>query len=161
MAACGLAGAVLGCQSAGRKPASPSVSPRGEITEIHLLSSPAAVNFEAAGGAAGFAVRIYASNPSSPKTVPIRAGTLEILMFDGAVPARALSQAKPLRVWSYPAGSLQAHARTSPVGISYPLTALWGEAKPAQDRITVAACYTAPQGTKIYSAAAIIFVSTR
>ena len=153
--------ALLGCHSAEPKSAGPVPGGDGPLTEIHLLSSPAAVNFESLGGAAGFAVRIYASDARHPKTVPIRAGTLEILMFDGILTSATASSAKPLRVWTYPADALAPSARMTSVGTCYLLTALFGEIKPIQDRITVLACYTAPQGAKIYSAPAILFVSAR
>lgn len=152
---------VVGCQSSKPKSGRRLPSPTTELSELHLLSALAAVSPEGGGGSTGFAVRIYASSQKSAKTVPIGGGTVEILMFDGIVPSQSGTIPKPLRVWNYTARELAAYGKVGPVGASYSVTLPWGEAKPTQDRITVVACYTSPQGKKLYSAPATVFVSAQ
>jgi hypothetical protein len=154
--------AMAGCQSTKPKPTRPAAVTGGDdIAEIHLLSSPAAVNFDSAGGAAGFAVRVFASSPRSAKTVAIGKGSVEIQMFDGVVSGATASSAKPLRVWSFTAEELRPYLRQSAIGSSYTLTLLWGQDKPTQNRITIVAGLSSPRGRKIYSALTTIFVSVR
>ncbi len=148
--------ASAGCTTTGAGK-SPFVS-RENISQLNLLSMPMALNLDNRPGADGFAVKVYASNPSLPKTVEIENGTLEILMFDGVVTGSALTTTKPLHVWSFPASDLRAHATVSSIGTGYRFTLLWGTDQPASDRATILARYTPAQGPPVYSASTSLAV---
>jgi hypothetical protein len=159
-----LAGALLlaGCKTTdGSKPSKPAPLGASDITELHLLAAASAISLDDQGHVAGFPVRVYASSPASPETVPIVKGTLDILMFDGTVTPATVAASQPLRAWSFTADQLRARARVTTVGTSYLLTLLWGEQRPTEDRITVVGRYNHPQGVKLYSALATVFVQNR
>jgi hypothetical protein len=116
------------------------------------------VNFDGVPGPDGVSLRIYAGNPREPKRLPIKAGTLEVLIFDGVVGADQVETAKPVHVWSYPAETLAEYAQKTSIGMSYVLTPTWGADKPTRNRATVVARYLSPQGRKVYSGPASVFV---
>jgi hypothetical protein len=157
----GLCAIQAGCHAPQPQTGRVTAASGGDITELHMITSPAAVNFGGTTGPAGFAARVYASSPQSPKTVPMARGTLEIQMYDGVVTAATGASARPLKVWTFSGEALRSRAKVSSVGTSYLLTLLWAESKPTHDRITIVACLNTEPQTKIYSAAAIIFVSAR
>ncbi len=96
-----------------------------------------------------------------PKALPIARGTLELLMYDGLLKLGGSESQKPLRTWSYTADELKDYAYKTVIGTSYGLTPLWGDAKPTENRITVIARYTSPEGVKISSAPSVISVPAR
>ena len=61
------------------------------IEAIHVFALPVALNLDNSPGPDGFGVTIYASAASPAKGLPITTGKIEILMFDGALPPRGLS----------------------------------------------------------------------
>jgi hypothetical protein len=127
------------------------------IQEINLFCAPAAMSFDNVPGPDGISVRIYAGNFRQPKPVAITSGTLEILLFDGAVTADELAKAAPLHVWSLPAQELGRHVQKTSVGISYTLALRWGKDKPTRNRVTVVARYLSPDGGKVHSAPTVVF----
>jgi hypothetical protein len=128
------------------------------IVEINMLTAPSALNFDGVPGPDGISLRIYAGNPRLPKCLPITAGTLEILLFDGLLQAGEVKSAQPLIVWSYPADELPRFARKSSIGVSYVFTPRWGPHRPKRNRATAVARYLPPDGASISSAPAAMFV---
>jgi hypothetical protein len=157
--ACLLLALLAGCASRPPGAAGPSAIAASPIDEVHLLSVPAALNLDQLPGADGFAVKIFAGNRKQPKPVSVTSGTLEILMFDGVLKDRNPSTAKPLRIWSFSASQLKDHLEKTSIGASYRFTLLWGEAKPAQENITILARYVSTAGATIYSAPSTISVA--
>lgn len=153
----------LGCVSGG-----PSTQPRlqpaadsGPVDEINLLAIPVALNLDARPGPDGFVIKIYASNKKRPKPVPLENGTLEVLMFDGIPGTTAELSAPPLRTWTYPGDSLRQYEIRTSIGIGYQFAPQWGDAPPAQSRISVVARYTSREGATVTSAPSIISVALK
>jgi hypothetical protein len=134
---------------------------RPAIEAIHLYAVPVALNFDQAPGPDGFAARIYASNGRSSKGVPIKSGTLDVLMFDGGVKESELTTREPLRVWTYTAAELRELARKTSLGTGYYLSPRWDDAKPTRERFGVVARYTALPGVTIYSASSTISMTLK
>lgn len=128
------------------------------VEKIILLSAPAAVDLDQLPGADGIAIRIYASNRQTAKTIPVTAGTLEILMHDGVAIAGDLKSLKPLKTWSLTAAELRPYARSTTFGVCYSLLLSWGDARPTKPSITVLALYRSPQGPGFYSGPSTITV---
>jgi hypothetical protein len=126
------------------------------IDHVHLICRPAAANFDSEPGPDGIGVTLYASSPAEPKTVRIAEGTLQVLLFDGVVADDAISGLEPFRVWTFTAEDLQQLRFMGSLGVCYPLSLRWGDAKPAQARMTVIARYTPPFGAVLQSAAGVI-----
>jgi hypothetical protein len=146
-------GCASGRSAGGASPGGPS----GAIQELSLFSAPVAVNFDGLPGPDGLSLRVYAGNAQLPKSLPIKTGTLEVLMFDGLIKAEEAATAKPLHVWSYPATDLIGYGQKTSIGMSYVLTPLWGKDKPTKNRVTVLVRYLPPQGITLYSAPTVIF----
>ncbi len=104
----------------------------GPIDELVLLSAPAAVDVEPAPGPDGVAVRLYATSQAKSKSLAISNGKVEILMFDGTIKEETPSTVQPLKVWSNSASELRPFATRTTIGVSYPLTLLWGNARPGE-----------------------------
>lgn len=132
-----------GCASRG---AGRSLLGRPSIDEIHVLTMPMALNLDQNPGADGFAVKIYAIDQAHPKSVAVTAGSLEVLIYDGMVPAAALATNAPIRRWEFGASDLAAYAQSTSVGVVYALTPTWRDGKPPGEKITVTACYLPPGG---------------
>ena len=69
------------CSSTGSKPLFPASS--GTPTQLNIITAPVGLNLDNRPGLDGFSVKVYANAGSNPKTVSIRSGMLEVLMFDG------------------------------------------------------------------------------
>ena len=76
---------VLGAGCVSDKKPPPPIPPvvAGTLEQIHMLTSPFAVNMDGMPGPDGIAAKVYAGSESQPRFFPIESGTLEILMFDG------------------------------------------------------------------------------
>jgi len=148
---------LAGCGTA-RDGNSDTARPSKGIGELHLLAVPLAINSDQSPGADGFAVKVYAVDPTRPKTQPIGEGTLEILMFDGLIPGTFPGTNSPRHVWTYPAIQLPRYKHTGIVGDGYEFTPHWTTNQPKADQITVAARYRPLQGPPVLSAPSIITV---
>ncbi len=142
-----LVGLLVGC--AGRPGGTSAAS--SPVDTLVLLSAPTAVDVAPAPGPDGIEIKIYALTKSKSKPIAITSGKLEVLLFDGVINEQTPADVKPLRVWTRPAADLKGFANKTAIGVSYPLTLLWGESRPKQDMITIVARYIAPDGRTIYS----------
>ncbi len=131
------------------------------IGALHLFGAPLALDFDGNPGADGFAVTIYASNGTQARGLPIRTGTMEVLMFDGIPHAQGATMTEPSRTWTFTAKQLESYAHKHAIGIGYRLTLSWAETLPSRDRITVLARYTSPKGGTISSGQSTIAVLVR
>ena len=150
-----------GCATDPKKPAGASATARVPFDQLEMLCAPVALDFDKIPGPDGFSVRIYAMSSRPPKAQPIDRGTLELLMYDGLLKAGGAEAQSPLCSWSYTAEELQGYAYKTKIGTSYGLTPVWGDTQPKQNRITVIARYTSPEGLKITSAPSVISVPAR
>jgi hypothetical protein len=139
---CALAALILlltGCAAGRRGSAS-------TINELHLFGLPTTLHLDHKPEPDGFAVRVYASNHQHAKGIPIKQGSLEILMFDGAVNTQSNPLPKPRRVWNFDADQLKSYSGTSKIGLGYRFALRWDDAAPTRDRITILARYQSPRG---------------
>jgi hypothetical protein len=134
---------------AGHHPAAPTTPL--PLSELHVLSMPVALNFDKVPGADGFVVKVYGVSLKQPKTVPIRQGTLEVLMYDGALTG-SLTDLTPVHVWRFTASELKPFEITTSIGTGYNLALKWEQDHPKEKRVTVIARYQAEDGTFLYSA---------
>jgi hypothetical protein len=129
------------------------------IDQLHLLVTSVALDLDGKPGPDGIGVRVYASRPGSSGAVPVKTGTLELLMYDGAHVREQLASLQPRHLWTYPADKLKPYLQKTSIGTSYRFAALWGDDKPTSDRVTLIARYTGPDNRQIYSAPSSIPVS--
>lgn len=112
------------------------------ISELHLFGLPSAVDLDGRPGPDGITVRIFASTATEPRGVPIRSGTLEILLFDGPLPPGQPLPSKPLHVWSLTPQQLLPLASESKLGTGYQLTLPWTGTPPTRASVSVIARHT-------------------
>jgi hypothetical protein len=127
------------------------------ITEINMLAVPVALNLDSLPGPDSVAVKIYAGNLREARPIPIVAGTLELLMFDGVL-KKSSNAPTPLHVWSYPARELKRYEFKASIGIGYEFTASWTTNKPAAAKVTLISRYLSESGSPIYSAPSTISI---
>jgi hypothetical protein len=147
LAGCATTTATPSSPSTGAKPAS-SGKGRDGIDELHLFGIPVALNLDGLQGADGIGVRVYASSAARAQGLPIRRGTLEILMFDGALgTATDPGALKPRQVWSFPAADLKGYTATTSIGTGYQFALRWGTSRPTRDNVSILARYRPPDGS--------------
>ena len=133
----------------------------GAIQELHLLVLPVPLRSNQPGTPDGFAVRVFASSRTHAKGVPIRAGTLDLLMYEGALGDADPRTTKPARTWSFPAAGLPTNATVSSLGVGYQFALGWQGLPPTQNRLSIVARLTPTAGAALYSAPSIISLSGR
>ena len=121
------------------------------MDEINLVTMPVPINLESLPGIDGVVVKIYAVDYKLPRTQPINAGTLEVLMYDGLVRGSADETNQCRHRWTFPAADLAGYASTTTIGVGYSFRLGWGKDHPQQDKITLVARYQPPQGKPVYS----------
>ncbi len=125
-----------------------STGGRGSDVEVHLFTVPVAMNLEGNGGADGIGVRVYFSTPGGVRGIPLRKGTLEILMYNGMVSSGNMKETPPLKVWSFEASRLAGFEDQNALGIVYQLPLKWQKARPSARIISVVARYRSAQGVE-------------
>jgi len=123
------------------------------VQELHLLVLPVTMPPTQPGRAGGLVVRVFASSRARAKGLPIRAGTLEIMAYDGAVPDAASPGIKPAQTWAFPAARLADFAGTSSLGTGYELQLPWQGPRPTGGRLAVVARLVMPRGGVIQTTA--------
>lgn len=93
-------------------------------------------------------IRFYSGQPVRAVTVN---GTLELLLFQGVVPAGRIAQAKPMRTWSFAGRPLRELAEPDLVGCYHMLRLDWGNLPPPVGSVTLIARYRPPEGQWLYS----------
>lgn len=148
----------VGCASNGQ-PGSRSVRRSGDaVEELHLITVPVALKLDAKPDSSGFAVKVFAGNPTRPKPFAIKTGTLEILMFDGVLKKEVAAIPAALRTWSFPVSELRKHELKASIGVGYQFALMWGEARPATNKITIVVRYRGPGESVVHSAPAVIML---
>lgn len=117
---------------------------------------PGALKFDQAGATNGFAVRIFASDRSRAKGIPIRSGTLEVLGYEGSPYETNPRSMTPAQIWSYPAESLPPFAISTSLGTGYDLALPWQGQRPTNNRLTLVVRHTPVSGTALFSAPSVI-----
>jgi hypothetical protein len=133
----------------------------GRIDSLHVFSVPVALDLDGLPGPDGFGVTLYASKAAAARGVPITAGKIEIMMFDGAPQEDKKTNATPRRVWSYSSGELKNQVIRTSLGTGYRFAPRWGEVPPLQSRITIVARYLPPDGPAVQSAPTTIAVTSK
>ena len=153
---------VAGCTSEEPRRERPVVRPGPDrIEELHLFGLPVALELDGRPGPDGIGVRLYASARGTARGLAIRRGTLDVLMFEGAVDPELLRTTPPHEVWSFPATDLQAMSARTSLGVGYQLALRWAKRPPRSGAVTVMARYLSPDGQVLYSAPDVITTSLR
>ncbi len=127
------------------------------VQELHLLVLPVALPTPAAPRPTGLVVRVFASSRARAKGLPIRAGTLEIMAYDGHLPGSASPSLQPAQTWVFPAASLAAFAATGSLGTGYELELPWQGPRPTGGRLGIVARLVPPRaGPAIVTAPSVI-----
>lgn len=148
----------VGCASSGQ-PGSPSVRRSGDaVEELHLITVPVALKLDTKPDSRGFAVKVFAGNSTRPKPFAIRTGTLEILMYDGVLKKEATAAPTALRTWSFSVSELRKHELKASIGVGYQFALMWGEARPATNKITIVVRYHGPRESVVQSTPAVIML---
>jgi hypothetical protein len=150
-----LALAAAGCHSTPKPAAAPSQP--GEITQVHIISMPVALNTDGAPGPDSISVKVFFNDTEHPKTIRMTRGILDIMMFDGALAAEKTNRVL-LRDWTFDPAGLAAYEFTGGVGAGYEFTLPWGANRPSRRIVTVGARYTRPSGEMVFSSPASITV---
>jgi hypothetical protein len=134
---------LLGCQSA-------RLGGQEWIVQLNLITVPVALDLDNQPGVDGISVKVYASAEANPKPVPIRAGSLELLLFDGPFHRQA-SQPPILKQFRFTPDELRPGEFTAKIGTGYQLSLAWGTNIPSQRIMSVAARYTHADGQMVLS----------
>lgn len=134
---------------------------RAGFDELRMLTSPAALNLDHSPLPNGISVQVYALSRSSSKTVPITAGELELLIFDGVARMEDLHELEPHLSWTYPAEQLRRIASQSVAGIGYGFILRWDHKRPKSNSITVVARYRMGENRFIYTSPVSIALTDR
>lgn len=126
------------------------LSSPGEIVQLSVITMPVALNMDDRPGVDGFSLKVYANDATHPKTVPIREGTVEVIVWDGTLFGKT-NPPPPLRIWTFQAAELKPFEFLAGIGTGYELSLAWGAAAPERGIITAAARYTAPNGRIVRS----------
>ena len=121
------------------------------IEALHVFALPVALNLDSSPGPDGFGVTVYASAETPAKGLPITAGQLEILMFDGALSAKRTIKAAPRQSWAFTATDLKEHMVKTSLGTGYRFTPRWTNAPPQNSRITIVVQYAPVRGALLQS----------
>jgi hypothetical protein len=151
----------FGCSTPPAKKAPSAVSSNADaIQELNLLSMPMALNLDANPGADGIAVKLFANNASSPKTVAIAEGKVEILMYDGVVNADSGDVPPVLHMWAFSPQELKPFLFNKKIGMGYDLVLVWGKDQPQKNRATVIARHVSDRGKTVFSGPVTVTVSS-
>ena len=131
------------------------------IDALHVFSAPVAIDLDGLPGPDGFGLTLYASKAARTKGVPITRGRLEILMFDGVLPADAPTDAQPRRTWTFTTADLKKHAFRSSLGTGYRFTPRWADTPPLGNNITILTRLVSSPQTSVQSAPTTIAVTTK
>lgn len=132
----------------------------GSVQEIHLFGLPTALTMAGSSVAGGVGVRIYASTSGGSKGLPLRQGTLEILLFDQSPTGLDAQTAKPLKIWSFAANELVPYQSNSLMGFGYQFELQWDKDRPRGRVFTIVARFRPNPKTEIYSTPAAIAIAT-
>lgn len=146
--------ALWGCATSGQ-------SASGLPGELHLFAVPAALQLDDRPGPDGIGVRVYASAAGKSRGLEIRAGVLEVLLFDGSPTVAQMKNAKPLKIWSFPASELSPFVAVTSLGTGYQMALNWEANRPSGSVVTVIARYHPLQGAELVSSANTIAVNSR
>lgn len=130
------------------------------VQELHLFVLPVTMPASQPGRAGGLVVRVFASSRARAKGLPIRAGTLEIMAFEGALSDTASPGIKPAQTWVFPAARLADYAGTGSLGTGYELQLPWQGSRPTGGRLAVVARLVMPRGGMILTTAPSVISNT-
>ncbi|HNU98348.1 MAG: hypothetical protein KA191_03415 [Verrucomicrobia bacterium] len=153
-AACLLAVALCGCVTNSKTPRAASSS---AIDELNLLGLPVAVNLDRRPGADGVVVKLFATSRSSPRAMPLRSGTLELIAYEGTPSPAALPM--PFHRWTFTPAELAHNEFTTVLGTGYRLVLSWMPRSLPSDRVTIIARYHPHKAEPVTSAPSSITAS--
>ena len=147
-----------GCSTKPGQPVANTRPVRGPIGEIHLFGVPVALDLDGRPGPDAIGVRLYANPSDRARGMPIKDGTIEVLMFDGTVGPESMDRVKPLRVWTFTALQLAPFVTETSLGTGYQLGLAWEDNRPRGNAVTVVARYRSASGAMMLSTASSISI---
>ncbi|MEX2673280.1 MAG: hypothetical protein WD294_14345 [Phycisphaeraceae bacterium] len=154
--------AAVGCEATpgadSRSPrAQPGAAAAGErvVYDLKLLTSPTALNLDDEPGPDGFAASIYAVGQDGYRSLPIKTGVLEVMLFDGVIRRRDVATAEPRQTWVFDPAQLASTASRSALGVGYGFTLRWDKGEPFEHgEVTILARYVpdVAEASPVYSA---------
>lgn len=151
----------VGCQTTGGPTPEAPPAAGAPIDEVHLLTSPSALNFDNDPGVDGFSASIYLIKRDRAKAQWMTEGKLEVLLFEGVVRNVTAADARPRQVWTYGINELRNRAYGSLAGVGYRFDLRWETQPPITSDITVVARHVTEGGQTIYSAPISIAVKAK
>ena len=131
------------------------------MEELHLFTTPTAINLDAKPGPDGFEARLYASPRLHAHGSTITQDSLELLMFDGVVSPERIDTETPLRIWQFKPNDLRKYATDTSLGVGYRFALNWEDSVPTQSSITLVARLRPASGGAIYSAPSVITLAAK
>lgn len=120
------------------------------VDAVHVFGLPVTINMDTKPGPDGFAVRVFVTKNGGAKGTVISSGSIEILMFDGAMKIEDLAKQEPKQSWKFNPKQLAAMREQTSLGNAYRFTLRWNE-PPTHGHITVLARYVPQKGEPIYA----------
>ena len=120
------------------------------VDAVHVFGLPVTINMDTRPGPDGFAVRVFVTKNGGAKGTVINNGSIEILMFDGAMKLEDLATQQPKERWKFSPKQLASVREQTSLGTAYRFTLQWTEA-PRHGHVTVLARYVPQKGEPIYS----------
>jgi len=139
--------ATAGCQNPGRVRVHDwPPRPVDRFDEIGLrLMLPAPANWDDRPGPDGFQVQINFFQIDEPLSVTVK-GSLELVLYEGHVPAPRLASAKPIHTWPFSGVELAGFAGKSAFGWGYAMRLAWHDRPPEGKVATLIARYRSRDG---------------
>jgi hypothetical protein len=120
------------------------------VDAVHVFGLPVTINMDTRPGPDGFAVRVFVTKNGGAKGTVINNGSIEILMFDGAMKLEDLATQQPKESWKFNPKQLAAMREQTSLGTAYRFTLRWTE-PPTHGHVTALARYVPQKGEPIYS----------
>src|SRR5687768_10346538 len=89
------------------------------VDAVHVFGLPVTINMDTRPGPDGFAVRVFVTKNGGAKGATINNGSIEILMFDGAMKIDDLTTQEPKQSWKFNAKQLAAMREQTSLGMAY------------------------------------------
>ncbi len=131
---------------------------RIEWIDLHVM--PTAVNLDDVPGPDGLRAQVFLYQLARPEPVTVD-GTLEMLLYEGNIPAASLDKHEPFHVWRFDAAELRGMLIRKLGLWGYSMELRWGRRAPTAAAVTLEARYSRPGGKTIHSVPSAIPLGTR
>lgn len=137
-----------------RSPVLPAGVRGTDLVRISLISTPVALNLDQTPGVDGFSLKLFASDWVNPKPVPLPAGVLRLVQFEG----RMTAESKSTHDWVFATEALKTNAFQATIGTGYEFVLRWTNEVPKSRTISVFAEFETATGHRLVSKPTLITV---